>query len=94
MAIEADRVVLYSGLVSVVACVYWQWRFRPFRGFPASLGCFSGLQGDYLRCSEPKDRISIDLKPQMKKIDLDGALLWLGFGRGVRVLVVAISAVS
>ena len=23
----------------------------------------------------------------MKKIDLDGALLWLAFGRGVRVLV-------
>ena len=22
----------------------------------------------------------------MKKIDLDGALLWLGFGRGVRVV--------
>ena len=30
----------------------------------------------------------------MKKIDLDGALPWLGFGRGVRVLVVAISTVS
>ena len=26
----------------------------------------------------------------MKKIDFDGALLWLGFGGGVRVLVVAI----
>ena len=25
------------------------------------------------------------MKPQIKKIDLDGALLWLGFGRGVRV---------
>ena len=26
------------------------------------------------------------MKPQMKKIDFDGALLWLGFGRGVRVV--------
>ena len=30
----------------------------------------------------------------MGEIDLDGALLWLGFGRGLRVLVVAISTVS
>ena len=41
-----------------------------------------------------KGSVRVDLKPQMKKIDLDGALLWLTFGRGVRVLVVAISAVS
>ena len=34
----------------------------------------AGLQGDYLRCSEPKDSIRVDLKPKMKKIDLDGAL--------------------
>ena len=54
----------------------------------------AGLQGGYLRCNEPMDIIRVDLKPKMKKIDLDGALLWLGFGRGVRVLVVAISAVS
>ena len=40
-----------------------------------------------------KGSVRVDLKPQMKKIDLDGALLWLGFGRGVRVLVVAISTV-
>ena len=53
-----------------------------------------GLQGGYVRCSEPMDIIRVDLKPKMKKIDLDGALLWLGFGRGLRVLVVAISAVS
>ena len=26
------------------------------------------------------------MKPKMKKIDLDGALLWLDFGRGVRVV--------
>ena len=30
-----------------------------------------------------KGSVRVDLKPQMKKIDLDGALLWLGFGRGV-----------
>ena len=40
------------------------------------------------------DIIRVVLKPKMKKIDLDGAQLWLGFFRGVRVLVVAISAVS
>ena len=40
------------------------------------------------------DIIRVDLKPKMKKIDLDGALLWLAFGLGVRVLVVAISVVS
>ena len=45
-----------------------------------------GLQGGYVRCSEPMDIIRVDLKPKMKKIDLDGALLWLGFGRGVRVV--------
>ena len=33
------------------------------------------------------DIIRVDLKIKMKKIDLDGALLWLAFGRGVRVLV-------
>ena len=33
-----------------------------------------------------KGSVRVDLKPQMKKIDLDGALLWLGFGRGVRVV--------
>ena len=38
--------------------------------------------------------MAIDVDSQMKKIDFDGALLWLGFGGGVRVLVVAISAVS
>ena len=32
------------------------------------------------------DIIRVDLKIKMKKIDLDGALLWLA-GRGVRVLV-------
>ena len=26
------------------------------------------------------------MRPKMKKIDLDGGLLWLGVGRGVRVL--------
>ena len=79
--------VLYSGLVSVVVCALLAVAIsRPFRGFPAALGCFSGLQGGYLRYNEPKDRIRIDLKPQIKKIDLDGALLWLGFGRGVRVV--------
>ena len=46
----------------------------------------AGLQGGYLRCSVPWDSTRVDLKPQMKKIDLDGALLWLGFGRGVRVV--------
>ena len=55
-----------------------------FSRFPAALGCFSGLQGGYLRCSKPEDSTRVDLKPKMKKIDLDGALLWLGFGRGVR----------
>ena len=39
-----------------------------------------------MKCSEPKDSIRVDLKPKMKKIDLDGALPWLGFGRGVRVV--------
>ena len=53
-----------------------------------------GLQGGYLRCSEPEDSTRVDLKPKMKKIDLDGALLWLGFGRSCVFLVVAISAVS
>ena len=35
-----------------------------------------GLQGGYVRCSEPMDIIRVDLKPKMKKIDfdLDGAL--------------------
>ena len=28
--------------------------------------------------------IRVDLKTKMKKMDLDGALLWLVFGRGVR----------
>ena len=37
-----------------------------------------------------KGSVRVDLKPQMKKIDFDGALLRLGFGGGVRVLVVAI----
>ena len=41
-----------------------------------------------------KGNVKVDFKPKMKKIDFDGALLWLGFGGGVRVLVVAISAVS
>ena len=41
-----------------------------------------------------KSSVRVDLKPKMGKIDMDGALLWLGFGRGLRVLVVAISAVS
>jgi len=27
-----------------------------------------------VRCSEPMDIIRVDLKPKMKKIDLDGAL--------------------
>ena len=39
-----------------------------------------------MRCSEPKDSIRVDFKPKMKKIDLDGGLLWLGFGRYVRVV--------
>ena len=30
--------------------------------------------------------IRVDLKTKMKKMDLDGALLWLVFGRGVRVV--------
>lgn len=51
-------------------------------------------QGGHLSSSKSKDSIRVDSKPKMKKIDLDGALLWLGFGRGVRVLVVAILAVS
>ena len=33
-----------------------------------------------------KGSVRVDLKPQIKTIDLDGALLWLGFGRGVRVV--------
>ena len=33
-----------------------------------------------------KGSVRVDLKPQMKKIDLDGALLWLGFGCGMRVV--------
>ena len=41
-----------------------------------------------------KGNVEVDLKPKMKKVDFDGALLWLGFGGGVRVLIVAISAVS
>ena len=39
-----------------------------------------------MRCSEPKDSFRDELKPKMKKIDLDGGLLWLGFGRYVRVV--------
>ena len=54
----------------------------------------AGLQGGYLRYNEPKGRIRVDFKPKIKKNDLGGALLWLGFGRGVRVSVVAILAVS
>ena len=37
-----------------------------------------------------KGNVKVDFKPKMKKIDFDGALLRLGFGGGVRVLVVAI----
>ena len=33
-----------------------------------------GLQGGYVRCKEPMDIIRVDLKPKMKRIDLDGAL--------------------
>ena len=44
------------------------------------------LQGGHLSSSKSKDRIRVDSKPKMKKIDLDGALPWLGFGRGVRVV--------
>ena len=44
------------------------------------------LQGGHLSSSESTDRIRVDSKPKMKKIDLDGALPWLGFGRGVRVV--------
>ena len=52
----------------------------------------AGLQGGYLRYNEPKGRIKVDFKRNMKKIDLDGALLWLGFGRGVRVLVLVVGS--
>ena len=31
-------------------------------------------QGGHLSSSKSKDRIRVDLKPKMKKIDLDGAL--------------------
>ena len=44
------------------------------------------LQGGHLSSSKSKDRIRVDSKPKMRKIDLDGALPWLGFGRGVRVV--------
>ena len=44
------------------------------------------LQGGHLSSSKSTDRIRVDSKPKMKKIDLDGALLWLDFGRGVRVV--------
>ena len=44
------------------------------------------LQGGLLSSFKSKDRIRVDLKPKMKEIDLDGALPWLGFGRGVRVV--------
>ena len=58
--------VLYSGLVSVVVCVLLVVAIsRPFRGFPAALGCFSGLQGGYLNSSEPKGSTRIDLRQKM-----------------------------
>ena len=38
---------------------------RPFRGFPAALGCFSGLQGGYLNSSESKGSTRIDLRQKM-----------------------------
>ena len=44
------------------------------------------LQGGHLSSSKSTDRIRVDSKPKMKKIDLDGGLLWLGFGRGVHVV--------
>ena len=44
------------------------------------------LQGGHLSSSKSTDRIRVDSKPKMKKIDLDGALPWLGFGRDVRVV--------
>ena len=46
----------------------------------------AGQHGAYLNSSESKGSIRIDLRPKMKKIDLDGGLLWLGFGRYVRVV--------
>ena len=44
------------------------------------------LQGGHLSSSKSKDTIRVDMRPKMKKIDLDGALPWLGPGRGVRVV--------
>ena len=64
------------------------------RGFPGALAGLGALQGGHLSSSKSKDSIRVDFKPKMKKIDLDGALLWLGFGRSCVFLVVAISAVS
>ena len=49
-----------------------------------------GLQGGYVRCSEPMDIIRVDLKPKMKKIDLDGALSVLVSAVACVLLVVAI----
>ena len=56
------------------------------RGFPGALAGLGALQGGHLSSSKSKDSIRVDFKPKMKKIDLDGGLLWLGSGRGVRVL--------
>ena len=53
-----------------------------------------GLQGGYVRCKEPMDIIRVDLKPKMKKIDLDGALSVLVSAVACVLLVVAISFVS
>ena len=59
---------------------------RSKRGFHSGLSALAGLYGAYLNSSESKGSIRIDLRPKMKKIDLDGGLLWLGVCRGVRVL--------
>ena len=50
--------------LSWCACCWW-WRFRPFRGFPGALGCFSGLQDGYLRCSKSEDSFRIDFRQKM-----------------------------
>ena len=84
---QSTPVVACFGLVSFVLCVLLAVAIsRPFRGFPAALGCFSGLQGGYLNSSESKDSTRIDLRQENVAIDVDSGLLWLGFDHGVRVV--------
>ena len=45
----------------------------------------AGLQAGYLNSSKSEDSIRIDLRPKIG-IDVDSSVLWLGVGRGVRVV--------